>query len=93
MFLHPEQKSITFGQGIFFYRYNFINQLRVKYYPGNNLAICVLYKEYSFKRLIKTYLFDIFGLICFQKQVFLIIKYLIAIPRGLTLLKSVKKKL
>jgi GT2 family glycosyltransferase len=88
--LHPEQQHKYIGKGKWFYRYNFFNELRIEYYPKNSLILSFLYKEYTFKRLIKTYILDIYGLIFIQKKLFWSLKYLLAISKGFILFKIIK---
>lgn len=76
---HPEQRHKNIGKGRFFYRYNFLSGLGVKYFPRNQMTLCCKYKEYSIKRLLKTYLYDIYGLIFIQKKFNFLFIYLTSI--------------
>jgi len=87
---HPDQNHRYFGKGVFFYRFIQFNLLGVKYFPRNLLAIWYLYEEFTFRRLVKTYLYDLFGILFFQKNVLFALLYLISIIKGIPFIKELK---
>ncbi|MBK8945845.1 MAG: glycosyltransferase [Ignavibacteriae bacterium] len=88
---HTAQVHRYIGRGKFFFRLNEFNKLSVKYVPRNLFVICQLFKEYTFRRLIKTYIFDLLGIILIQKRIYLAIYYIISIFNGIFLLKKIKQ--
>ena len=80
--MHPKQNHIYVGKGWSFYRINEFNQLGSEYFPRNIMAIWFLYNEYKFTRLLKTYLYDLFGLLFIQKKSKYFFKYIYSILTG-----------
>jgi len=79
---HPEQRYKYFGKGKLFYRFNYLNDLGVKYFPRNIMAIWYYYEEFTFRKLVKTYFCDLAGLLFIQKKIGLVLKYVFAILSG-----------
>jgi len=89
---HPEQKHIYVGKWKLFYRINYLNLLGVNYVPRNLIAIWYLYEEYSFRRLLKTYVYDIGGLLFLQKKILFAIKYIASIFAGIPFIFKLKNE-
>lgn len=87
---HPEQQHKYVGKWKFFYRMHEFNLLDVKYFPRNIMAICVIYKEFNYRRLFKHYLYDLFGLMFFQRNFSYTLLYLKSIFLGLKFIKTLK---
>ncbi len=89
--LHPEQKHLYLGKGKFLHKLIEFNSLYVKYLPRNLMAIWYLYEEYTFRRLIKTYAYDLFGLLFIQKKISYALKYFSSIFVGIPFMIKIKK--
>ena len=57
--------------------------MAIKYVPRNLMVIYFLFHEFTLKRLIKNYSFDIFGLIFIQKNISYAIGYFFSILSGI----------
>ncbi len=90
--LHPLHKHIFVGKGKFFYRINFFNKLGVQFFPRNIIIIYSLYNEFTFRRLIKTYLYDLIGLLFIQKKYSFFLRYIYSIFSGIIILLTRKKR-
>jgi len=81
--MHPEQKHKYIGKGKWFYRYNYFTSLRAKYYSRNRVLLFIKYNEIKFKRLVKIFLLDIYGLLFIQRKFGLILVYLGGVFNGI----------
>ncbi|MBU0473480.1 MAG: glycosyltransferase family 2 protein, partial [Bacteroidetes bacterium] len=88
LYIHPNQNHRYLGKGLFFYRIIQFNSLGVKYFPRNLMAICYLYKEFTFRRLVKTFFYDILGLLFIQKNILFAFLYIKSIFDGILFIKQ-----
>ena len=88
---HPEQKHIYIGKWKLFYRINEFNSLGVKYFPRNIMAIWYYYDEFTFRKLLKTYIYDLIGILIIQKRIDYFLRYMFSIFQGIFFIKDVKK--
>lgn len=87
---HPLQRHIYFGKWKFFYRINHFNLLGVKYFPRNISAIWYFYEEFTFRRLLKTYFYDLIGILIIQKNISFFIQYIYSISKAPAFIKELK---
>lgn len=88
---HPMQENILVGKGKYFYRINYLNRLGVKYVPRNLMALFYLYNEFTFRRLVKTYIYDLLGILFLQKNILFAFLYIKSIFAGIVFIKQLNK--
>ncbi len=87
---HPLEEKKYIGKGKFFYEYKYLDALAIKYFPRNIMAIWFLHQNFSFRRLVKTYIYDTFCLVFLQKRFDFAVKYILSILSGITFAKQIR---
>lgn len=89
--LHPLQKHKYIGRGKLFYKLIYFNRLNAEFVARNLMAIWFFYEEFTFRRLIKTYLYDLLGILVLQKKLDYFFIYLKSIFEGYFFIQKLKK--
>lgn len=90
--LHPSQKYKYIGKGRLFHRYNYYRKISAEYFPRNLMAISYFYNQVNYRRVVKTFLFDLLGLLLIQKNFVLILIYIKSILKGPQFIRELKSK-
>lgn len=88
---HPNQNHRYIGKWKFFYRLISFNSLGVKYFPRNIMAIWYFDDEFTFRRLLKTYFYDISGILFLQRNISFVFIYLYSIFTGISFIRKLNK--
>lgn len=89
--LHPLQKHKYIGRGKLFYKLIYFNRLNAEFVARNLMAIWFFYEEFTFRRLIKTYFYDLGGILVLQKKLDYFFIYLKSIFEGYFFIQKLKK--
>jgi rhamnopyranosyl-N-acetylglucosaminyl-diphospho-decaprenol beta-1,3/1,4-galactofuranosyltransferase len=89
--LHPYQKHKYIGKEKLNYRYNYFNKLGAKYFARNLTTIWYYSKSFRLRRLLKTFVFDLYGIIFVQLKFPFFFQYILSIIRAPLFILKLRK--